>query len=175
MKRIAVLAALALSACAQTPAPSQQRQELVQFSQWREIELQKARAGQEKWSVTYESIFKQASKLPADAPGKGLYLEITDRMITKAQEFESGAITQDQFKAEQRQAGIRWTKEMERFNEMSAAEQAEYNRRAHAAALQLMLDNNRKPAHQPYQMQPLPAPQTTRCQTTGNQTTCQTQ
>jgi hypothetical protein len=125
-----------------------------------------AEGGSLKWSAYYEGLYSKS--MAAGAPD--YMLNGANEMIDFAHQYESGAITQDQFQHHRRSIQARVV-----GRSQSDANQAQADRQRQVDAVAAAMATNPIPAQQaqPY-MIPVRRSIQTSCQTFGNSTDCTT-
>lgn len=153
-----ILLAVALAAL-QAVVYSQTEASFNEVMEWRTQAMNRAKAGEMKWSDYYSQAYDKTSKLTGN-PLIPLDLQLLAELIPIARKYESGEITADQFQDAKRLAAARFrsaSSQLEQSNDQARTAEEQARR---AAAIQ-MLSNMPRPQPitiQPYQM-PTPAQQ----------------
>lgn len=89
MKTLIVAFLILLSGCAMQPQP------VHPMVEWSRVNKPLAEQGKIKWSDYYKGLYQQG--LTLQSPIQPAFLEQVNNLIKRAQEYESGQITKDQF------------------------------------------------------------------------------
>lgn len=99
------------------------QKQLVSVVEWAAINSEKAKTGEIKWSAFYTDFYDKFSAL-SSLQDKGYYMEILALGIDAAKAYESGKISEDEFKSFQRKAQAQATQhdeDLKRSNQQIAA------------------------------------------------------
>lgn len=168
MKKLILIAFIALAGCAVQPKIDQAYEATMQYAQ--ESELQ-AQSGAITWETRYSRLFSMSAGIKTPTVRAGYQAAYND-MIPVARKFDTNQISKEEFADYRRNTSLRISAALDAYGRQQAAAQAQYN----ADMAQILRDGQaQQNAIYQQQMQQYTKPQTN-CTSTlyGNtvQTNC---